>query len=220
VLVGWLIAILAVGVATVLVFRDLASREQAEAQVRELADDLQDLYDHAPVGYHSLDAHGIFVRMNQTELEWLGYARDEIVGRMRFSDLLAPASREGFELNFERFRATGEVRDQAYNLFRKNGTILPVQLTASAVRDAEGQFVMSRGVTIDVTERRRMEAEVQTLSGLLPICASCKKIRDDRGCWSQIETYISKHSRAEFSHGLCPECLQRLYPDLAEAPGP
>jgi PAS domain S-box-containing protein len=220
VLAGWLIAILAVGVATMLVFRGLASRERAEAHVRELADDLQDLYDHAPVGYHSLDAHGIFVRMNQTELGWLGYARDEIVGRMHFTDLLAPASREGFELNFERFRATGEVRDQAYSLFRKNGTILPVLLSASAVRDADGRFVMSRGVSMDVTERRRMEVEVQTLSGLLPICASCKKIRDDRGYWNQIESYISRHSRAEFSHGLCPECLQRLYPELAAEPGP
>jgi PAS domain S-box-containing protein len=220
VLAGWLGALLAVAAASMLAHRGLASRERAEAHVRELAADLQDLYDHAPVGYHSLDAHGIFVRMNQTELEWLGYSRDELVGRMRFSDLLAPASREGFELNFERFRATGEVRDQAYNLFRKNGTILPVLLTASAVRDADGRFVMSRGVSIDVTERRRMEVEVQTLSGLLPICASCKKIRDDRGYWSQIETYISRHSRAEFSHGLCPECMQRLYPELAVEPGP
>ena len=218
VLAGWLVALLAVGTASILAHRGLASRERAEAQVRELADELQDLYDHAPVGYHSLDAHGLFVRMNQTELEWLGYAREEVVGRMRFSDLLAPASREGFELNFERFKASGTARDQAYNLFRKDGTILSVLLSASAVRDAEGRYVMSRGVIVDVTERRRMEAEVKTLSGLLPICASCKKVRDDRGYWSQIETYVSQHSQAEFSHGLCPDCLQRLYPEFAEKP--
>jgi len=56
--------------------------------------------------------------------------------------------------------------------------------------------------------------EVKTLSGFLPICASCKKIRDDRGYWNQIEAYISAHSEAEFSHGICPECCKKLYPDF------
>jgi hypothetical protein len=53
--------------------------------------------------------------------------------------------------------------------------------------------------------------EINTLRGFLPICANCKKIRDDRGYWTQIEIYISKHSEAEFSHGLCPECMVKLY---------
>jgi hypothetical protein len=57
-------------------------------------------------------------------------------------------------------------------------------------------------------------AEVKTLSGLLPICSSCKKIRDDKGYWNQIETYIKKHSKAAFSHSICPECAEKLYPDL------
>ncbi|MBI5641308.1 MAG: response regulator [Nitrospirae bacterium] len=55
---------------------------------------------------------------------------------------------------------------------------------------------------------------VKILSGLLPICASCKKIRDDKGYWSQIEEYISEHSEAEFSHGICPDCMKKLYPEL------
>lgn len=59
-------------------------------------------------------------------------------------------------------------------------------------------------------------AEVKLLSGFLPICSACKKIRDDSGYWNQIETYISTHSQAQFSHSLCPECLDRLYPDLRE----
>ncbi len=57
-------------------------------------------------------------------------------------------------------------------------------------------------------------SQLKTLSGLLPICSSCKKIRDDRGYWNQIERYIQDHSEAEFSHSICPECLKRLYPDL------
>lgn len=58
-------------------------------------------------------------------------------------------------------------------------------------------------------------ANVQTLSGLLPICASCKKIRDDKGYWNQIESYIMEHSGALFSHGICPECMKKLRPDFA-----
>jgi len=216
VLAGWLAALLAVVAASGLAHVELRARERAERRVRELADELQDLYDHAPVGYHSLDANGVFVRMNRTELAWLGYDREEVVGRMRFSDLLAPASRVAFALNFERFKDAGAVRDQAYDLFRRDGSILPVLVSASTVRDAGGRYVMSRGVTVDVTEQRRMEAQVKTLRGLLPICANCKKVRDDRGYWSQIETYVSERSEAEFSHGLCPDCLRKLYPDLAD----
>jgi len=55
---------------------------------------------------------------------------------------------------------------------------------------------------------------IKTLRGLIPICANCKKIRDDKGYWNQIETYIQKHSEAEFSHGICPECARKLYPEL------
>ena len=55
---------------------------------------------------------------------------------------------------------------------------------------------------------------IKTLRGLIPICANCKKIRDDKGYWSQIESYIQKHSEAEFSHGICPECARKLYPEL------
>jgi hypothetical protein len=71
-------------------------------------------------------------------------------------------------------------------------------------------------------ERERLIAELQgalanvkTLRGLIPICASCKKIRDDQGYWTQLESYLEKHSDAEFSHGLCLDCMRKLYPDLS-----
>ena len=57
-------------------------------------------------------------------------------------------------------------------------------------------------------------AQVKTLRGLLPICANCKKIRDEKGYWNQIESYISQHSEADFSHGICPDCLKKLYPEI------
>jgi tetratricopeptide (TPR) repeat protein len=65
-------------------------------------------------------------------------------------------------------------------------------------------------------ELKHALAEVKHLSGLLPICASCKKIRDDHGYWKRIESYITDHSEAQFSHGLCPECMMMLYPDYTE----
>ncbi len=65
------------------------------------------------------------------------------------------------------------------------------------------------------TELRSALAQVKKLSGFLPICAHCKKIRDDAGYWQQIEEYIRDHSEAEFSHGICPQCVAKLYPDLA-----
>jgi len=55
---------------------------------------------------------------------------------------------------------------------------------------------------------------VKTLSGMLPICAACKKVRDDSGYWNQIETYVRDHSDAQFSHGICPDCAKTLYPDI------
>jgi hypothetical protein len=57
-------------------------------------------------------------------------------------------------------------------------------------------------------------SEIKTLRGIIPICSNCKQIRDDEGLWSQIETYISDHSEAEFTHGYCPECVKELYPDM------
>jgi PleD family two-component response regulator len=63
-------------------------------------------------------------------------------------------------------------------------------------------------------ELQKALAEIKTLSGLLPICASCKKIRDDQGYWTQLESYISKHSGAEFTHGCCPDCMKKLYPEM------
>ncbi len=65
-----------------------------------------------------------------------------------------------------------------------------------------------------ITQLRGALTKVKQLSGLLPICASCKKIRDDHGYWQQIEAYIRDHSEAEFSHGICPECAKKLYPDF------
>jgi DNA-binding NtrC family response regulator len=68
-----------------------------------------------------------------------------------------------------------------------------------------------------ISQLQEALAKVKQLSGLLPMCASCKKIRDDNGYWNQLEAYISDHSEADFSHGICPECVKKLYPEYAHA---
>lgn len=101
------------------------------------------------------------------------------------------------------------------------------EMTASPVKDVSGKIIAGVEIVRDITERKRVEqeredlvvklqealAEVRALSGMLPICSSCKKIRDDKGYWNQIEAYISKHSEAEFTHGICPDCAEKLYPE-------
>ncbi len=69
----------------------------------------------------------------------------------------------------------------------------------------QGEINFAKGIP-------RRSSHVKTLTGLLPICTSCKKIRDDQGCWNQLEIYIREHSEAEFTHGLCPECIKKFYP--------
>lgn len=102
--------------------------------------------------------------------------------------------------------------------------------SASRLYDSLGNVAGAIESIRDITEAKNLEEEreqliaelqkailkVQTLSGLLPICASCKSIRDDKGYWNKLEAYISEHSEAQFSHSICPECAKKLYPDLVE----
>ena len=71
-------------------------------------------------------------------------------------------------------------------------------------------------VGLDITELKATQARVKVLGGLLPICASCKKIRDDKGYWNRLESYIHEHSEAHFTHGVCPTCSRKLYPELSK----
>jgi PAS domain S-box-containing protein len=110
-----------------------------------------------------------------------------------------------------------------------DGTPFQGELSTALFNDRDGQ-VRTSMIVRDITERKRAEQEreqlidalqealanIKTLRGLLPICASCKKIRDDSGYWSQIEAYVQAHSNAVFSHGICPDCVKQLYGDMFE----
>jgi len=106
------------------------------------------------------------------------------------------------------------VKDSDGGYLKLLESVIPRVLEQRALWEAKQRWDEEREQLI--VELQQALAQVKTLSGLLPICASCKKIRDDSGYWKQLETFLMEHSNAEFSHSLCSECVERLYPDLAE----
>jgi len=138
-----------------------AEKQRAEEKLLNYAEAVSDLYERAPCGYHSLDADGVFIRINDTELSWLGYSREEIVGKLKFSDLLTEDSKQVFQARFPQFKVTGEIKDIEFDMRRKDGSLLPVSFSATAAHDASGNFVMSRSIVFDITDRRRAEQELR-----------------------------------------------------------
>ena len=130
--------------------------EELEERVRERAAEVLDLYDNAPTGYHSLDTNGYFVKVNQTELNWLGYTRNELIGHS-FTDFITKDSLTVFRENFPVFKQRGWVRDLEFEMVRKDGSAFPVLINATTICDEQKNFVMSRSTVFDNTERKLAE---------------------------------------------------------------
>jgi PAS domain S-box-containing protein len=133
---------------------------QRTAKLQESTAELQDLYNQAPCGYHSLDAEGRFVLVNDTELSWLGYQRAEILGRF-FFDILTPEGIQQFRESFDRFKTQGQVDNLEFEIIRKDGSLLPVSLSATVARDENGNYLMSRSTIVDMSERKEAQAALQ-----------------------------------------------------------
>ena len=152
--------------------RETGRREQAEEQLRLARTELEraeqaeaetrDLYNNAPCGYHSLDSNGTIIRINDTELQWLGYQRDEIIDRKRFTDLITAKSVQLFQEHFSALKEQGYIKDLEYEMVRKDGTILPVLLSATAIFDDDGHFLMSRSTIYDITEQVQLTEQLKT----------------------------------------------------------
>jgi PAS domain S-box-containing protein len=132
--------------------------------LRRHADTVQDLYNNAPCGYHSVNLDGVYVQVNDTELRWLGYTRDEVIGKLRFTDLLTDEGRRQFHLNFQKFKELGTMSDLEYELRRKDGSTFFVLLSTTMIPDENGNFWMSRTTLYDITERKRAEAQIRLLN--------------------------------------------------------
>jgi PAS domain S-box-containing protein len=120
-------------------------------------EETRDLYENSPCGYHSLNEKGIFVRINNTELKWLGYTREEVIDKMRTSDILTPESRDLFNKVFPEFIKNGEIQNAEFEYVRKDGTTFFGSLNATSIFDDKGKFLMSRSTLFDISERKRIE---------------------------------------------------------------
>ncbi len=141
-----------------LVICDISDRKKWQNALIKSSEEISDLYNNAPCGYHSIDSDGYIVRINDTELSWLGYSREEIVNQIRFVDLLTEASRGLFLERFEYLKTDSEIQNIELSLIRKDGLILPVLHNASALKTEDGKFILSRSTIFDLTERKKIEA--------------------------------------------------------------
>ncbi len=146
---------------------ELAERIRAESALRDSTEEIHDLYNRAPCGYHSLDADGLIVRINDTELKWFGYSREELLGKKKFSDLVTGRSLKIFQDNFPIFKEQGWVKDIEFEIIRRDGSILPVLLSATALYDNAGAFLMSRSTIYDMSEYKKVQETEHLLSSIV-----------------------------------------------------
>lgn len=172
------------------------------------------------------------VACNSAFLDYHGLSRDEVIGTTeKLGDVtwLDLRARQRFR---DRLDRDGECPPTEVEMLQKDGATGFFLLSAYTV-DLHGEKC-NVFVSRNITDRKQLElerdellaelsealAKVDTLRGIVPICGSCKKIRDDHGFWQQVEVYVHDHSLAEFSHSLCPTCSEEILDDLAKRPRP
>lgn len=168
--------------------QDITERKCLEAELGTISRQYQDLYDHAPCGYHSLDAQGRFININQIALSWLGCDRDEVIGKLKITDFFDDVGKARFTEYFPILIEQGQVGPIEFNLLGRHGQSRRISVLATAIQGAEGQFLMSRTVMYDVTElfntRKQLrkvnrEQEAMLDNDMLGIA----KLRDRRIIW-------------------------------------
>ena len=143
-------------------------------QVTSEKDEINDLYEHAPCGYHSLDSDGCIVRINQTELDWLGKSRSEVVGQP-FKKFITEPGRVLFDTMFPSFLAHGHVKDLEFQLICADGSTRPVLVNATLIRDDQGKAIMSRSIVFDITTRKKLEQKLEELSNNDSLTGLCNR---------------------------------------------
>jgi PAS domain S-box-containing protein len=191
----------------------------AEARFKEL-------FDTVPVGLFRSTPKGDILDANPAFLEMAGVASVDELARKNFSEIHPePGDFAAWRDKLERDGAVTCVESR----FRgSDGSPVWVEIHAKALRDPETRQIYYEGSVEDISQRKGVELEreqlieelrqalgrVRSLAGLLPICSSCKKIRDSGGQWNMLESYIENHSQAHFTHSFCPDCARRLYPEI------
>ena len=206
--------------------------KKAEEASRRNEKKLDDITSHLAEGIYVLDERGHFSFMNQEAERLTGWTFAEIKGKV-VHDTIHYKKNGGSPLPIEECQMLGVIRtgklySSTEEIFvKKDGTIFPISVIASPIFE-NGKIVAAVTAFRNITEQKKLEQErerlieklqesldtIKTLRGILPICASCKMIRDDKGYWNQVEVYIRDHTEAEFSHGICPDCAKKLYPEF------
>ena len=198
----------------------ISTLEQAQAALRESRERYRSLVDNVQDLLCELDGEGRYLYVSQNYAAVLGYELGALLGRNAF-ELVHPDDLAATTAIFN--SPEGEGRS-VFRYRHQNGEWRWMESTGKAYTTDEGE---SRGVVIsrDITDRKLGEADreshiillqhaldnIKTLRGLLPICSHCKKIRDDQGQWHTVETYVKDRTEADFSHGICPDCLNKHY---------
>jgi PAS domain S-box-containing protein len=213
-------------------FQDITERKRMEAALERMSRQNSLILQSAGEGILGVDKEGKQTFVNPAAARMFGCEVKDLIGQ-RSHQIWHHSKKDGTpypqaECPIYETLKDGSIKMVVDEVFwKKDGSSFPVEYTATPIGEGEkveGSVVIFR----DVTERKRQQEErekmigdlkealskVKTLSGFIPICASCKKIRDDKGYWEQVEVYIRDRSEAEFSHGICPECMKKLYPDL------
>jgi PAS domain S-box-containing protein len=209
--------------------------KRVQLELQDSRDKYQDLYYNSPVGYFTLTRKGIIQEVNLAGATLLGMPRSKLINR-GFGHFVASGSLDQWYQHIIAVLGNEVAQTCDVTLKRADGSIFYVSLESIRIEalvtegGKQGRPCQIRTVLMDITERKRLAqekdnliielqkalSEVKKLSGFLPICASCKKIRDDTGYWNEIEKYISQRSEALFSHSICPDCLRKLYPEEAD----
>jgi PAS domain S-box-containing protein len=210
------------------IVRDVTERKRVEKILENEKEKFRVLVEESPLGVALISKDGRYKYLNPRFTEMFGYTLEDIPTGREWFKKAYPDQQYRHEvisvwINDQKEFGVGESRPRTYNVTSKDGSEKIIDFRPVTMETGD-QFVICE----DITDRTHAEnereriinelqsalTEVKTLSGLLPICAHCKKIRDDKGYWNQIESYIHKHSEAEFSHGICPECAKKYYPDM------
>jgi len=203
---------------------DISDRKRAEARAEEARRQERNLMDMAPDGIFLADLEGRYVDVNAAGCRLLGCSRDEIVGKT-IVDFIPPEDIPKLESAKPGLLA-GEIQVGEWKMRRKDGSWVETEVSAKIHADGRWQTLVRDITDRKSSERKQAELlaalrkalqEVKVLRGLLPICAYCKKIRDESGGWQAVESYMEKRSDVHFSHGICPDCLKEHYAEFASS---
>ncbi len=183
-------------------------------------------------GVLAADKEGVVTFINPVAETLTGWTRSAAIGESlsKIFHIINERTRQSLANPMEDLLNSGKISnpDNRWLLVNKAGTEIPIWSSGAHIHDkhdhAQGIVLVFRDISLQrqveeekdslIAELTETMEKVRLLSGLVPICASCKNIRDDKGYWMQIEKYIQDHSEAKFSHGICPECARRLYPEI------